>query len=84
MNGYQWVGLVGGMMVAFGFVPQIIKVFRTRSTHDLSLYMLLIIFTGGLFYTTYAFLAGDPVFIIINLLATSNTLLLLILKLVYR
>ncbi|GAB4177320.1 MAG: hypothetical protein Tsb0017_06900 [Geothermobacteraceae bacterium] len=84
MNGYQWLGLLGGLLVAFGFVPQIIKVFRTRSTHDLSLVMLLVIFTGGLFYTTYAFLAGDPVFITINLLATANTLLLLILKLIYR
>jgi len=84
MNGYQWLGLVGGMMVAFGFIPQIIKVFKTRSTHDLSLYMLLTIFTGGLFYTAYAFLAGDPVFITINLLATGNTLLLLVLKLYYR
>ncbi len=84
MNGYQWLGLLGGLLVAFGFVPQIIKVLRTRSSKDLSLVMLLVIFVGGLFYTTYAFLAGDPVFIIINLLATGNTLLLLVLKLIYR
>ncbi|TYO98463.1 MtN3 and saliva related transmembrane protein [Geothermobacter ehrlichii] len=84
MNGYQWLGLLGGLLVAFGFVPQIVKVLRTRSSHDLSLVMLLVIFVGGLFYTTYAFLVGDPVFITINLLATGNTLLLLILKLIYR
>lgn len=80
----QWLGLVGGLMVAFGFVPQILKVLRTRSTGDLSVYMLLIILIGGICYTAYAIFAGDPVFIIINLLATTNTLVLLLLKLRYR
>ena len=50
----QWLGLFGGLLVAFGFVPQIVKVLRTRSTGDLSLYMLLTILTGGVFYTAYA------------------------------
>ena len=39
---------------------------------------------GGIFYTAYAIFAGDPVFITINLLATTNTLVLLLLKLRYR
>ena len=80
----QWLGFVGGLMVAFGFVPQIVKVLRTRSTGDLSVHMLLTILIGGIFYTAYAIFAGDPVFITINLLATTNTLVLLMLKLRYR
>jgi len=80
----QWLGFLGGFMVAFGFVPQIVKVLRTRSTADLSTYMLLMIFTGGLFYTVYSLWVGDPVFITINFLATGNTLILLLLKLCYR
>lgn len=80
----QWIGFAGGLMVASGFIPQIVKALRTRSTGDISLVMLLVIFTGGLLYTVYAFLVGDPVFIIMNLLATANTLILLILKLHYR
>jgi MtN3 and saliva related transmembrane protein len=79
----QWFGFLGGLMVAFGFVPQIVKALRTRSTGDLSTFMLVTIFTGGLFYTAYALWAGDPVFITINLLATANTLVLLILKVRY-
>jgi MtN3 and saliva related transmembrane protein len=46
--------------------------------------MLLSILVGGIFYTAYAIFAGDPVFITINLLATTNTLVLLLLKLRYR
>jgi MtN3 and saliva related transmembrane protein len=80
----QWLGFAGGLMVAFGFVPQIVKALRSRSTGDLSLVMLLVIFFGGLLYTAYALLVGDPVFITINLLATTNTLILLLLKLRYR
>lgn len=80
----EWLGLTGGLMVAFGFVPQIIKVLKTRSGRDLSIITLLIIFVGGLFYTAYSFYTGDRVFILINLLATGNVLLLMLLKLRFR
>lgn len=80
----QWLGLAGGLMVAFGFVPQIFKAWRTRSTGDISTWTLLVIISGGLLYTAYSILVGDPVFITINVLATGNTLLLLLLKLRYR
>lgn len=79
-----WIGVIGGLLVATGFVPQIIKALKTRSTGDLSLWMLLIIFAGGLFYTTYAIQVGDPVFIAMNGLATANTTILLLLKIRYR
>ncbi|HKI50968.1 MAG TPA: PQ-loop repeat-containing protein [Geothermobacteraceae bacterium] len=80
----QWLGLSGGLMVAFGFVPQIVKVLRTRSSQDLSSLTLVVIFSGGLLYTAYSVFVGDRVFILINLLATGNTLLLLLLKWRYR
>jgi len=80
----QWLGLAGGLLVAFGFVPQIVKALRTRSTSDLSLWMLLTILSGGLFYTAYSLRVGDPVFITVNLLANTNTFVLLLLKLRYR
>jgi len=80
----QWLGLAGGLLVAFGFVPQIFKAMRTRSTSDLSLWMLLTILSGGLLYTAYSLRVGDPVFITVNLLANTNTLILLLLKLRYR
>lgn len=79
-----WIGIIGGLLVATGFVPQIIKALRTRSTVDLSIWMLLIIFVGGLFYTTYAIQVGNPVFIVMNGLATVNTTILLLLKLRFR
>ncbi len=65
-------------------MPQIIKALKTRSTGDLSIWMLLIIFVGGLCYTTYAIQVGDPVFIAMNALATTNTTILLLLKIRYR
>jgi len=71
------------VLVATGFVPQRIKALQTRSTADLSIWMLLIIFVGGLFYTTYAVQVGNPVFIAMNGLATLNTTILLILKIRY-
>ena len=46
--------------------------------------MLLLILSGGTLYTIYSIYVGDPVFILINLLATSNTLFLTTLKISYR
>ena len=43
-NSGQWPGLAGGLKVAFGFVPQIIKVLRNRSGKDLATLTLLVIF----------------------------------------
>lgn len=76
-----WIGIIGGLLVATGFVAQIIKTLRIRWTTDLSTWMLLIIFVGGLFYTTCAIQIGNPIFIAMNGLATTNTTILLLFKL---
>jgi MtN3 and saliva related transmembrane protein len=33
----EWLGLIGGAIGTFGFIPQVIRVFKLRSAHEISL-----------------------------------------------
>jgi MtN3 and saliva related transmembrane protein len=40
------LGLLAGTLTTIAFVPQVLKTWRTRSTHDISLQMFAIFVTG--------------------------------------
>jgi MtN3 and saliva related transmembrane protein len=51
----QWtvLGLVAGLMTTIGFVPQIIKGYRSKSMRDVSLIMPILLAVGMLFWLIY-------------------------------
>jgi len=60
------VGYVAGTLTTLAFVPQVVKSWRTRSTGDLSLAML-VAFTGGVgLWLTYGVLLREPPIILNN------------------
>jgi len=60
------VGYAAGTLTTLAFVPQVIKSWRTRSTGDLSLAMLVTFTTGVFLWLTYGLLLGEPPIIINN------------------
>lgn len=46
--------LVGGLILAVGWIPQIVQIFRTRSVADLSLKAYLLMLLGILLMEAYA------------------------------
>jgi MtN3 and saliva related transmembrane protein len=46
--------LIGGLILTFGYIPQITKILKTKSVRDFSLVYLGSIFTGILFMEIYA------------------------------
>jgi len=46
--------LIGGLILSFGYIPQIIQIFKTKSVNDLNLKSFLFIFIGILFMEIYA------------------------------
>jgi MtN3 and saliva related transmembrane protein len=46
--------LIGGFILAFGFIPQIIQVIKTKSTVDLNLKTFLLMFLGIFLMEVYA------------------------------
>ena len=46
--------LIGGLILSFGYMPQIIQIFKTKSVNDLNLKTFLFVFIGILFMEIYA------------------------------
>jgi MtN3 and saliva related transmembrane protein len=53
------LGLLAGTLTTIAFVPQVIKTWRTRSTHDISLGMFAIFVAGIIVWLIYGAIIGD-------------------------
>ncbi|HON36929.1 MAG TPA: SemiSWEET family transporter [Methanothrix sp.] len=64
----QWelVGWCAALLTMFGFVPQILKIYRTESVSDVSLIMLLQFSLGMLLWLLYGISIQDRVLIVSN------------------
>ena len=64
----EWylIGTVAALLTTFGFVPQIIKMRRTRSSRDVSLATLYQFSAGVILWTLYGLHLGDVIIIAAN------------------
>lgn len=53
------LGLSAGTLTTAAFVPQVLKVWRTRSTRDISILTFAALTVGTALWLTYGILAGD-------------------------
>lgn len=51
---FNMLQLIGGFILAVGYIPQIVKIIKTKSVKDFSLLYLGGIFTGIVFMEAYA------------------------------
>jgi MtN3 and saliva related transmembrane protein len=72
MTGVTALGLLAGALTTVAFVPQVVKTWRTRSTHDISLGMFSILVAGIIAWLVYGAIIGD----VPLMLANAVTLLL--------
>ena len=76
------IGLTAATLTMFSFVPQIVKVIKTKSARDVSL-VTLVQFTLGVFlWFVYGILKNDIIIILAN--AVSFITLILLLTLYYK
>ncbi len=68
------VGFSAAFLTMFGFLPQVIKIYKTKSVKDISLLALLQFTLGISLWLVYGIMLSDPVII----LANSVTLAILI------
>ena len=80
MNGIQLLGIVAGTITSVTFVPQVIKIWKTRSARDISLVMLLLLITGVLAWLLYGILVKDAAIIYTNSMVLAMSLILLYFK----
>lgn len=65
----QWyiIGSMAALLTMFGFVPQVIKMFRTKSVEDVSLPMLFQFGIGVLLWTLYGIHLRNPIIVVANI-----------------
>ena len=75
------VGIIAGTLTTLAFVPQVWRVWKTRSTRDISLSMYLVFTTGVAFWLAYGLLLGAWPIIVTNVITLALTGTVLGLKL---
>ncbi len=83
MNWIEFVGHFGAFMSSVTFIPQVYKVWKTKSVNDLSLTMMLIVFTSTIVWLVYAIALMLWPVILANSIICFLSLLLIYFKFAY-
>jgi len=75
------IGMIAGTLTTIAFVPQVWRVWKTRSTRDISLGMYLVFTTGVVFWLAYGLILGAWPIIVTNVVTLALTGTVLALKL---
>ncbi len=63
---YQIIGLAAAILTTLSFLPQVIRVVKTKSTKDISLAMFIIFCIGIFLWLIYGIIIKDTPIIIAN------------------
>ena len=76
------IGLIAAVCTTFAFIPQVIKVWKTKNTKDLSLRMYSIMFIGILLWLVYGIRIDSLSIILANVVTAIlvGTILVYIIK----
>jgi MtN3 and saliva related transmembrane protein len=74
------IGLIAGTLTTAGYIPQIVKGFRTKRLDDVSYLLLLLLGTGMTLWLVYGLLLVSIPLIISNTIATGLVVLLILMK----
>jgi MtN3 and saliva related transmembrane protein len=78
------IGLIAALFTTISLFPQVIKVYKTKSTKDISTGMFSLFCSGVLLWFIYGVLLNDFPIIIANLLAFVQALVILFFKAKYK
>jgi MtN3 and saliva related transmembrane protein len=81
----DWVvlGLIAGALTTSGYIPQIVKGYRTKKMHDVSILMISILCVGMFLWIVYGYLVNDTALLISNIIGTTFLAILVAMKLYY-
>ena len=85
MNGYiDSIGLVAGLLTTTAFIPQVWKIYRTKSGKDISARMFSLFSAGIVLWLVYGILLQSVPLILSNAVTLVLSLTIIGLKLHYR
>ena len=77
------VGIAAGILILSGWVPQIIKGYKTKRLNDVSSYLMICIFAGAVLWLVYVNEIDDVYVMGVNVAAMFLTMTVLCMKLKY-
>ena len=77
------VGFAAGILTTIAFLPQVIKIWKTKSTKDISLGMFITFTTGIFLWLIYGILINSPPIILANIVTFILSLTILVFKIRY-
>ena len=78
------IGILAGILILSGWVPQIVKGYRTKKLTDVSSYLMVLIFAGAVLWLVYGIALDDVYLIGVNVAAMFLTMIVLSMKLKYE
>ena len=78
------IGFFAAFCTTIAFLPQAIKVFKSKSTKDISLYMFLIFTIGVLSWLVYGLIINDMPIILANAVTLILSFFILVYKIKYK
>ena len=84
MHGTELLGLIAGLFTTIAFVPQVVKIWKSKHAQDVSLAMFAIFNTGVALWIVYGFIIGSLPVILANSVTFALALAVLILKLYFH
>jgi len=78
------IGIVAGILILSGWVPQIVKGYKTKRLTDVSSYLMILIFAGAVLWLIYGMALDDVYIMGVNLAAMVLTMIVLSMKLKYE
>ena len=83
MDSWTYLAFVAGALTSTGYIPQIIKGYRTRKLDDVSLIMPAVLGFGMFLWLIYGLAREDSAIIAANVVGASLTTLLVLMKMRY-
>ena len=80
---YKILGILAAALTMFAFLPQIIKVIRTKSAKDVSVLTLIQLALGVSLWIVYGIYLRNPIIIIANAVTFLSMVILLYLYLIF-
>ena len=82
INQNEIIGLIAAICTTFAFIPQVMKVWKTKQTKDLSLRMYSVMFIGILLWLVYGIRIDSLSIILANVVTATlvGTILVYIIK----
>lgn len=78
------IGFCAGFLTSLSYIPQLVKVWKTKSTKDISYLMFIMACTGLSLWITYGMLIKSISLIVANVVTFTLGLSILVMKFVFE